>query len=698
MPGGRGAVAGLIPAVGLCVALAALPPFSAFAAPVQAGAVRILNYEPFSLSVDTVDGPRKANAGTVRKVHLNAYGRRFDLALEKNTRLAGILPASSPASSNGPTLALYQGVIENVPGSWVRMSAKGQAVRGMIWDGIELYVVESAAVVRDSMVPPLRVAPDSTVVFKLSDTLIEPGTTVCANAPRVPGDASAGNGAAAYKSLLNELKSSAVISEAMGATRRVQISALGDSLLRQEYASDSETRDEILLRLNNVDGIYTSQLGVEIQVPSLDISSDASTDGVSATTVPADLLQELGTLRSQTPALRTRGLTHLFTGRNLDGNTVGIAYRDTLCRQQFGAGLTEVNERGSWLESLITAHEIGHNFGAVHDGEDDCASTPQGQFIMSPSVNQGVSRFSQCSLNIMQARAQAASCVTALPAANLSVPADLGTQHEPVTRTFEWELPITNVGGSNALGARVELLVPPVVTIDDAYVAGGSCTSGAGAISCSMDEIPGGAVRVVHLTLHSDVLGTNSVSAHVTSQNDAALTNNDGYGTFVIDAEADLALSLQSPATVESGETLKATFAMSNAAAIDAITVNVEFTLSAGLTAESAQIPGGTCMVQPQSVRCTLPSLAANADVSGSLETTGATVGPATLQARISSSYIDPAAGNDTVTRNIDVTAPPSSQSHSGGGGGGGSSSALWLLALTTLLGFRQRLVSGRGA
>jgi hypothetical protein len=154
---------------------------------------------------------------------------------------------------------------------------------------------------------------------------------------------------------------------------------------------------------------------------------------------------------------------------------------------------------------------------------------------------------------------------------------------------------------------------------------------------------------------------------------------------------------LQSPATIESGETLKVTFAASNTAAIDAITVNVEFTLSAGLTAESAQIPGGTCMVQPQSVLCTLPSLAANADVTGSLEATGATVGPATLQARISSSYIDPAAGNDTITRNIDVTAPSSSPSQSGGGGGGGSTSALWLLALASLLGFRHRLASGRG-
>ncbi|HEY4367863.1 MAG TPA: M12 family metallo-peptidase [Steroidobacteraceae bacterium] len=686
MRGGRGKVAGVVSALGLCIALAALTPVAASAAAVHANSVRILYYEPFELSLESAaPGKSKPNTGTISKAHLNAYGRRFDLALEKNTRLTAALPAST---GDGPTLTLYQGTLENIPGSWVRMSAKGSVVRGMIWDGIELYVVESAAVVRDSMVPPLQVAADGgSVVFKLSDTLIEPGTAVCATNDH---DNAVGNGATAYKSLLNELKSSAVISQAIGASRRLQISALGDSLLRQQYASDQEARDEILLRLNNVDGIYTAQLGVEIQVPTLNVSNDVATDGLSATTVPADLLQELSQLRKQSPELRARGLTHLFTGRNLDGNTVGIAYRDTLCRQDFGAGLTEVENRGSWLESLIAAHEIGHNFGAVHDGEDDCASTPQGQFIMSPSVNQGISNFSQCSLNMMQARAQAASCITTLPPANLSIAADLGTLHQPLTRTFDWELPITNSGGSNAVNARVELLVPPVVIVDDAFVAGGSCTSGAGVISCSLGDIPGGAVRVVHLTLHSDVVGTNSVSAHVTSQNDASLANNDGYGTLAIDPEADLALTLQSPASIESGKTATATFTATNAAAIDAVTVNVEFTTTPGLAAAAAQISGGSCAVQAQSVRCTLPSLAANTNVSGTIDFTGADVGTATIQAQISSSFIDPTPGNDGVTKSITVT-PVSSPSHMSNGshGGGGSTNALWLLGLASLVGIR---------
>jgi MYXO-CTERM domain-containing protein len=163
----------------------------------------------------------------------------------------------------------------------------------------------------------------------------------------------------------------------------------------------------------------------------------------------------------------------------------------------------------------------------------------------------------------------------------------------------------------------------------------------------------------------------------------------------VIDGEADLAVTLQSASSVESGKALSATFAASNATSIDTVTVAVEFTLSAGIVADSAQIAGGDCVVQPQSVRCTVPTIAAKSSVKGMIGLTGASVGPATLQARISSTYTDPTAGNDSITQKIDVTAPPSSPSSNtgggGGGGGGGSTSALWILSLAAFLGIRRR-------
>ena len=217
--------------------------------------------------------------------------------------------------------------------------------------------------------------------------------------------------------------------------------------------------DQILQRLNNVDGIYSSQLGVQISVPSIQLG-----DSLSASTSPSSLLSELAALRRRSPELYSRGLTHLFTGRNLDGSTVGIAYISSVCDRQYGAGLTQANSNNVWMESLIAAHEIGHNFGAPHDGDAEgaCASTPTGLFLMSSSIN-GNDKFSSCSLSVMQPKANGASCITALSNADIAVDANLGSTRRAVNRAFDWALTVRNAGGLTTTDATAEIALPPAV-------------------------------------------------------------------------------------------------------------------------------------------------------------------------------------------------------------------------------------------
>ncbi|HEY5806727.1 MAG TPA: M12 family metallo-peptidase [Povalibacter sp.] len=621
-------------------------------------------------------GNHKPELGSVTRFKFDAFGRSFHLALEKNSRLATAAAASDDA---GPALSLYRGTVDNVAGSWVRLSARGQAIRGLIWDGRELYVVDSPEAVGDFTTT------DGSIIFRLADTQIEPGASFCG--------AHSGSGKTAYSSLLNELKSSPAIMQAQGASLRLELSIIGDSLLRADYADEQRTRDEILTRLNNVDGIYSSQLGVELQATSMGID-DAVAQQLSATTVPTDLVADLAQLRSQTPTLRSRGLTHLFTGRDLEGTTVGIAYTDALCSTRYGAGLTQVSS-STGIDSLVTAHEIGHNFGAVHDGEPEkqCASTPANQYIMSPSVSLGSTMFSECSLESIRPRIQSASCLLPMAPPNLSVPTDLGTTIAAADRPFEWPLLITNVGASTAQNSQVVMLVPPVVTIDEAWVAGGTCTSGAGVISCEMGEIAAAGTRIVHLTLRSDVLGSNSIAARISSLYDASDTNNSGDGTLVIAPEVDVAVALQAPATTETGSSITLVFTAENLAARDASSVAVDISLTDELDAVSAQIANGACSTAGASIRCTLASLGAGQSATGSVGIMAAKAGVASVHASIiSGDSIDPVAANDAADQSVTVVQPAAVRhprlTHTSGGGG--SAHFVMLLVLTSLLGVRR--------
>ena len=106
--------------------------------------------------------------------------------------------------------------------------------------------------------------------------------------------------------------------QAAGATRRLELSALGDARFRARYGSEQDARDEILTRLNNVDGIFSTHLSIEIHAGTVSVP-DAANDQLSATTTPNTLLRELAALRKRSPELSSHGLTHLFTDRDLDG-------------------------------------------------------------------------------------------------------------------------------------------------------------------------------------------------------------------------------------------------------------------------------------------------------------------------------------------------------------------------------------------
>jgi hypothetical protein len=141
-----------------------------------------------------------------------------------------------------------------------------------------------------------------------------------------------------------------------------------------------------------------------------------SNDPFSDTTNPSTRLNEFGSYRNandNSPGQLLYGadLAHLFTGVDLSGSTVGIAWVGSVCETITGAGVSQ--DYSSNMNSLVslTAHEIGHNLAARHDSDVGCTTG----FIMWPSVltvgELENLHFSTCSKSSIAQEVASSSCM-----------------------------------------------------------------------------------------------------------------------------------------------------------------------------------------------------------------------------------------------------------------------------------------------
>lgn len=184
---------------------------------------------------------------------------------------------------------------------------------------------------------------------------------------------------------------------ALGSDYMLELRVVIDGALVSVKGSKENALVHVLGAINAAEVIYTNQLNTIIRV--VDIQTVASSvlaaidphgDGGCSSLDPYCLLDQFTEYENSNQS-SSHDLSHLFTGRELNGATVGLAFLGVVCDFPSAKyGLTQVrNFEG--VTSLIFAHEIGHNFGADHD-----SATPS---LMSPFIDSDNNSFSAFSLN-----------------------------------------------------------------------------------------------------------------------------------------------------------------------------------------------------------------------------------------------------------------------------------------------------------
>jgi hypothetical protein len=536
----------------------------------------------------------------------DAYGRRFSVTLTDNDRVLGKL--SAQRKSELTRYRLLRGSLDGVPGSWVRLTEFSGGVEGAIWDGYDLYTVTRYERIAPYLTSGLDVSPGQTVVYRLSDSRDVLPRDYCALAGDTAGDARSkvANGLDQYQAVVHGLEVGLILPSI---TRQIEISLIADGDF--QAAESADPTGAMLARLNIVEGIFSEQIGLLVlatDVRLIPAGSDPFTSTKGAT-----LLEQLGTYRSATPAVRARGLAHLMTGKDLDGTTAGIAYVGTVCDVERGASLSS-RSFGTTISALIMAHEIGHNLGAEHDGEPgtSCASVGGG-FIMAPSVS-GYTTFSQCSIDTMRPVIAAASCITAAEYADVSLDTDLtpvaGEGGVPFTLPFQ----VHSSGNIAADDAVLTVTLPDngalaaTLAIDSASSTLGSCSVSGSVATCTLGSMAAGTSAQVNVVAHGNSAATFSALVQVTASNDRLTSNNNRQMAVSIRSGVDAAVVLSTNAAEFAPGAPIEVYA--DVSSLRAMAVrNAILSLNLNQAVVSASIPGGVCTANASSVTCTLSEL-----------------------------------------------------------------------------------------
>jgi PKD repeat protein len=188
----------------------------------------------------------------------------------------------------------------------------------------------------------------------------------------------------------------------------INYNTASDWSMRVKYGSISGVENHNIGVLNDVQTNYDNEFADEIQFQMNQqwISSCATCDPWTSSTDAGTLLNSFRNWATNGGFSVDHDLAGLWTNRDLNDGTVGIAYLGVLCSSFKYHVMQDFTSSGNFLRVMV-AHEIGHNFNAEHDA-------PGSGFIMAPSVN-NTNTWSSFSISSIQTEYNNASCLQNCP-------------------------------------------------------------------------------------------------------------------------------------------------------------------------------------------------------------------------------------------------------------------------------------------
>ncbi|HEY0375768.1 MAG TPA: M12 family metallo-peptidase [Pyrinomonadaceae bacterium] len=282
----------------------------------------------------------------------------------------------------------YKGTVRGMKGAQARFTVDDDTLEGVIITPGERYFIEPKSKYR------AEAGESEFVFYKSSD--------VNADAAGVGGtlDRELRHQADSLSSKVEKLETANLGVLPATTVRDVQLATDADAEFVTALGGSSAANAEILAIMNQVEGVYQTQLGLSFTIVHQNAWTNASTDPYTtneaggcytaamcglapgAALDPKGLINELGEWWNANKTNVQRDLTHLWTGKDVVGSTVGLAWIGVSCQNQsFAYGFSQrlTSLPGKYI---VTAHEIGHNFGADHsDGQTGCGNTIMGSFI-----------------------------------------------------------------------------------------------------------------------------------------------------------------------------------------------------------------------------------------------------------------------------------------------------------------------------